>query len=95
MGYQVRPYNWTACNPGQKNVSIAASTALTIPSSDTLMADIVAVGGPAYFTYDGVAPTSSSYHGTIASGAAVQIQGIDVLARFLIIGTSMSVSYFK
>lgn len=94
MSYQVRPYLWTVTG-GQKNVSIASSTALTLPGSDTIMAVVTAVGGPAYITFDGVAPTSSSYNETLGAGASVELLGQDVLAKTLIIGTNMSVAYFK
>jgi hypothetical protein len=94
MSYQVRPYSFTVSG-GQKNVSISSSTALTLSDTGTTVAIVTAVGGQAYFTYDGVAPTSSSYNGTLSTGASIELQGIDVIAKFLIIGTTMSVAYFK
>jgi hypothetical protein len=89
------PYPYTPLTPNQKNVSIASSTTLTIPTGATY-AVVTAVGGQAYYSFDGTAPTSSSYDGTLTTaGQAVALSGPAVLAAFKIIGASMSVAYFK
>ena len=90
----VAPYPWTPATPSQKNVSITTAAALSVASGAT-MAQVQALGGPAYYTYDGVAPTSASFAGYLADGMVLTIQGAASLSAFQILGTSMSVAYFK
>ena len=87
--------------PSQENVSIAASTALTVPApslannwTTVTYAVLTAIGGPAYVTYDGSVPSASNYAVAVAAGNSLPIQGSAALAAARVIGTTMSVSYW-
>lgn len=84
----------TPVTPSQNNVSIASATGLTVPTGATY-AVVQAVGGPAYYTYDGSTPTASNFSGYLAQGQPLTLSGATVLSAFKIFGTAMAVSYFK
>jgi hypothetical protein len=78
---------------GQSNVNISGVTTLTIPAGANY-AVIQATGGAAYITIDGTTPSAGSYNETLAAGSAVSYYGA-AMAAVKIIGTTMSVTYFK
>lgn len=78
----------------QNNVSIAAASPLTVPTGATY-AVLCAVGGSAYYTYDGSVPSAANYAGTLSAGQMLPVNGAEALAALKIIGTSMSVSYWR
>jgi len=87
----------------QPNVSVAAETALTIPTGvgpdgavlSPTYAVVTAVGGPLYYTIDGTVPSSANYAGTVAQGAAVPFYGLGLLKALNFQGTTMSVAYYR
>lgn len=86
--------------PGQNNVSIAASTALTVPATagdgvPVTYAVITAIGGTLYATYDGTVPSSTNYDIALPAGASLPVQGTGALTAIRVIGTTMSVSYWS
>lgn len=81
-------------NGEQDNISIAAVTSLTVPLGSTY-AVISAIGGPLYATYDGSVPSSVHYAIQLGQGNQLPVQGIATLAAIRVIGTTMSVSYWK
>ncbi len=78
----------------QHNVAIAGVTSLTVPITATY-AVLCAVGGQLYYTYDGSNPSAASYAGTLTAGQMLPILGRQALAAIKVIGTSMSVSYWR
>lgn len=87
----------------QNNVNIAASTALTIPTSTGAdkavlspgYAVITATGGPLYYTIDGTVPSATNNAGQVAQGAAVPFYGLGLLQALKVIGTTMNVGYYR
>lgn len=78
----------------QNNVNIAAATALTIPATATYCT-VQALGGAANFTFDGTVPVVGGNGEQLAQGATMPIYGQLAMAALKIIGTTMTVVYFK
>ncbi len=92
--------------PGQDNVSIAVATNLTPPSGATsppgttvnnvpTYAVVTAIGGPLYATYDGTTPSPANFAISIAAGVSLPVQGAAAIAAIMVVGTTMSVSYWS
>lgn len=76
----------------QNNVSIAASTQLTIPATATYCT-VQAINGQAEYTFDGTTPSPANGQ-VLGANAVLPIYG-PAMAALKIIGTSMTVVYFK
>lgn len=78
----------------QNNVSIAVAGGLTVPAGATY-AVVCAIGGAAYYTYDNTVPSPTNYAGTLSAGQMLPVNGAIALAALRIVGTTMSVSYWR
>lgn len=76
----------------QNNVNIAGVTALTIPTTAEY-ATVQALGGALQYTLDGTVPSAGNGQ-TLAVGAVLPVYG-PTMAALKVIGTTMSVVYFK
>jgi hypothetical protein len=81
------PYVFTPKAPGQHNVVITSSTALTIPSG-AIFAWVQVSGGTAKYTTDGVTtPTTSVGMTLLQNSPPMLLSGATVLANFRIISS--------
>ncbi len=76
----------------QNNVAIAGATQLTIPATATYCT-VQAIGGAAQYTLDGTVPSAGNGQ-QLTQGAVLPLYG-PAMAALKIIGTSMSVVYFR
>lgn len=93
------PYAFTPLSPGQHNVAVASSTALTIPATATYATICVSTGNVNYTT-DGTTTPTGIFGQPILAGQCEPFSGPTVLANFRAIQQSgysatISVEYFK
>ncbi len=90
------PYPYTPLTPGQHNVAITGSTALTVPTTATY-ATICASTAVVKYTTDGTTTPTASVGQPLAVGGCVGLSGATVLANFRAISATgtLDVEYFK
>lgn len=92
------PYSYTPLTPGQHNLALTSSTALTVPTGSTY-ATICASGNAVKYTTDGTTTPTSGIGQPLAIGQCVSLSGPTVLANFRAIQTAsaatLDVEYFK
>jgi hypothetical protein len=90
------PSGYAPVSPGQYNLAITSSTALTVPSSATY-AVVCAATANANYTTDGTTTPTASVGMALPVGACVPLSGTAVLADFLAISAAgtLNVSYYK
>jgi hypothetical protein len=88
---------WIPLPGGQYGISVASSTALTVPAQ-SVYAVVCAETAAVRYTTDGTTPTATVGM-PLASGQCVAIQGEGSLSLFRVIqqtaGATLDVSYFK
>ena len=93
-----QPYNYTPLTPGQFNLGIVASTALTIPTG-ALQAVVCVSGANANYTYDGTTTPTNSVGMPLLQNQCIQFSGAVELANIRFIQQSatatLNVSYTK
>lgn len=92
----IGPYAYTPLTPGQHNLAIVASTALTVPTGATY-ATIQAATAQVKYTTDGTTAPTSTVGMTLPAGSGVILSGATVLANFRAISATgtLDVEYFK
>lgn len=97
----VSPYSFTPLTPMQSGLTIASSTALTVPTGATY-AVVCAYGQAVNYTTDGTTTPTTTSSGAgmqLAVGSCVPLSGATVISNFRAIQQSatatLSVSYFK
>lgn len=94
----VAPYPFTPLTPGQHNLGVVSSTALTVPVGATY-ATICASTQAVKYTTDGTTTPTSSVGQPLASGQCVALSGPLVLANFRAIQVTatatLDVEYFR
>ena len=97
-GISTAPYNYTPLTPGQYNLAIASSTALTIPTG-SLQAVVCASGAAVKYTYDGTTTPTATIGMPLALGQCIQFSGATILSNLRFIQTvataTLDVSYTK
>lgn len=91
-------YNYTPLTPGQYGLTVASSTALTVPSG-ALQCVVTVEGNSVRYTYDGTTTPTASAGMPLAAGQSIQFSGAQVLANLRFIQTAatatLNVSYTK
>ena len=89
-------YSYIPLTPGQHNLAIVGSTALTIPSTSTY-ATICASTATVKYTTDGTTAPTASIGQPLQVGSCVALSGATVLANFRAISATgtLDVEYFK
>ena len=92
----VAPYAYTPLTPGQHNLAIVASTALTVPTGSTY-ATVCASTANVKYTTDGTTTPTSTIGMTLSTGACVTLSGATVIANFRAISATgtLDVEFFK
>ena len=94
----VSPYSYTPLSPGQHNLAITASTALTVPPTATY-ATICGSSVLIRYTTDGTTTPTASAGQPLQAGSCVALSGATVLANFRAIQSAangtLDVEYFK
>ena len=92
----VAPYAYTPLTPGQHNLAIVTSTALTVPTGSTY-ATVCEATANAKYTTDGTTTPTSTIGMTLTTGACVTLSGAIVVANFKAISATgtLDVEYFR
>ncbi|WP_338689284.1 MULTISPECIES: hypothetical protein [Bradyrhizobium] len=72
-----------------------AAPAKLAPPAGAAYCTIQAVGGIAYYTLGGSAPSPAAYDGSIGDGATMAMQGPDPIGRLRLIGAQMCVNFYR
>jgi hypothetical protein len=90
------PYSNLPVPPGQHNLMLTSSTALTVPTG-ARFANVCASSGAIRYTTDGITTPTASVGQPLAAGACIPLSGPQVLANFLAISATgtLDVEYFK
>jgi len=90
------PYGYTPLSPGQHNLAITSSTALTIPTG-ARYATVCASTAAVRYTTDGTTTPTASVGMPLQAGACMALSGPTVLANFLAISVTgtLDVEYFQ
>jgi hypothetical protein len=94
----IAPYAYTPLSPGQHNLSVASSTALTVPAGATYATVCVSTQAVNYTT-DGTTTPTNGVGQPIAAGQCEAFSGPAVLANFRVIQktatATLDVEYFR
>ena len=90
------PTQYLPLSPGQHNLAVTSSTALTIPAG-ARFATVCASTAAVRYATDGTTTPTSSVGMPLAAGACVALSGAAVLANFRAISASgtLDVEYFQ
>ena len=90
------PYDYWPLAPGQHNLTVASSTALTVPSG-ARYARLCASTGTVRYTTDGVTTPTASIGEPLFAGSCVELSGVRVLSnlRFISASAVLDVEYFQ
>jgi hypothetical protein len=95
---QSEPYQFTPLTPGQYGLTVASSTALTIPTG-ALEANVCVSGNNVNYTYDGTTTPTASVGLPLLTGQCIQFSGATVLSNLKFIQTAatatLNVGYTK
>lgn len=93
-----QPYNYTPLTPGQYGLTVATSTALTIPTG-ALQSVVCVSGANVNYTYDGTTTPTASVGMPLLTGQCIAFSGPLILAALRFIQQSatatLNVSYTK
>ncbi|HXZ17136.1 MAG TPA: hypothetical protein VEH77_14405 [Roseiarcus sp.] len=90
------PYDYWPLAPGQHNLTVASSTALTLPTG-ARFARLCASTATVRYTTDGIKTPTASLGQPLFAGACVELAGARVLnnLRFISSGAVLDVEYFQ
>ena len=90
------PYDYWPLGPGQHNLTVASSTALTIPTG-ARYARLCASTDTVRYTTDGLTTPTASLGQPLFAGSCLELSGVKVLNNLRVVSTGavLDVEYFQ